>query len=115
MGHAFADVLSIALPVARENGANRIAGDDADLWIFFLEKTTDAGNGAASSSSSNEVGDAAFGLIPQLRTSQVIVSLRIRVVVKLVGEDRVGRFFRDSLRHHHVTVGMVGRHCRWSD
>src|SRR5438067_1153583 len=40
------------------------------------------------------------------------MSIRIRLVVKLIGENRIRRFSRNSPRHHHIAVRMIRWNCR---
>ena len=110
--HAFDLSFALRSPHLGENGTHRIAGDDLNLWILLLQIAPHARDRAAGSRRVDEVCDAPFGLLPDLGPGRLVVGLRVRVVVELVGENRVRRLMRDPLRHHHVVVGMVGRHRR---
>ena len=61
------------------------------------------------------MGDLPIGLLPDLRPCGRKMCVGICLVVELIREHGVGRFVRDPLRGHYVTVGMVRRHGSWRD
>ena len=84
--------------------------------ILFLEIAPDAGDRAARARGGDEVRDRALRSAPRSPGPWCRSAPRgLASIVELVGEDRVRRFVRDALRHHHVVVRMIGRHRRRRD
>ena len=70
----------------RVHRALRVGSDDPDhAAAGLLEEATGAGDRPAGAGPRDEVGDAAVGLLPQLRTSGLVVRQRIVGVGVLVG------------------------------
>src|SRR5258708_26184163 len=90
-------VLPLAPPELRQNRPLWVAGNDLDGGIFLLEIAADASDRPTGSRGSNHMGDAALRLLPGLRAGRRVVRVRIRLIVKLIREHRVGRFFRNAL------------------
>ncbi len=101
--------------VAAVERADRVAGNDADRRVLFLEILADAADGAARAGARHDMGDLATRLRPDLGASGGVVRLGIDLVVELIGEDRSRRVMGDLLRLHDIVLGMIGRHRRRRD
>ena len=69
---------------------NRTVGIDApnlDAWILLLEELCYAGNGSARANAHHKVGNAALGLLPDLRTRGLVVRLAVAQIVVLIREE----------------------------
>src|SRR6201984_3471872 len=75
--------------------AYRIDADDFDVRIFFFQVAADAADRAPRSHAANEVGDFAFGIVPDLRAGGFVVGLRIHRIFVLIRIVRVGNFSRE--------------------
>ena len=106
---------ALAPPVLGQYRSDRIAADDFHVGILLLQKFPDARDRAARARGGDEVRDPSFGLLPQLGARRLVVRFRICGIVELVREHRVRRLLRYPRGHHHVVIGMIGRHGRRRD
>ena len=67
-----------------------VHADALDAGVLLLEEARRARNRPARPRTRDEVGDAALGLLPQLRPRRVEVRLRVGGVVVLVRVEGVG-------------------------
>ncbi len=91
------------------DGPFGISRNHLNLGVLFLQEATDTADGAASPGGGHEMGDPPLGLLPDLRAGRPVVSLRVDLVVELIGENGVRRILGDRLCLHDVIVGMVSR------
>ena len=69
---------------------NRTVGIDApnlDAWILLLEELCYAGYGSARANAHHKVGNAALGLLPDLRTRGLVVRLAVAQIIVLIREE----------------------------
>ncbi len=71
--------------------------DDLDLGVLLLEVPAGAGDGAARTDARDEDVDLAVRGVPDLGAGGLVVDLRVRRVLELVGEDRAGTLRGDLL------------------
>src|SRR5579875_180548 len=91
-----------------EQRAQRIDADDFDRRIFFLEETADAGGRAAGAEAADEMGDLAFGIVPNFGAGEAVVRVGIGGIIVLVGEKRVGNFASELFRHGIIAARILG-------
>ena len=81
--------------------------------LLLLQILRDAADRAAGADADHEVVDPAVGLLPDLRAGLLVVRLRVRQVVVLVGLPRVRRLALEARRHRVVRARIfridVGR------
>src|SRR5258708_33957020 len=90
-------VLPLAPPELRQNRPLWVAGNDLDGGIFLLEIAADASDRPTGSRGSNHIGDAALRLLPEPPARPRVARVPLPLIVELIRENRVGRFFRNAL------------------
>ncbi|MNK90146.1 hypothetical protein D3C87_1101880 [compost metagenome] len=93
--------------VARVDRAFGVGAHDDDVRLAFLEVLGRAGDGAAGADRGHEVGDLAFGLVPDFGAGGQVVGLGVLVVVELVGLVGAGDLAGEAVGDLVVGVGMV--------
>src|SRR5690606_13558944 len=81
----------------------------------LLEVAADAADRAAGADARHEVGDAAVGLLPDLRAGGQVVAVGVLRVGVLVGLPGAGDLAGQPVGDGVVGVGMVGRDGRGAD
>src|ERR1700722_11054311 len=93
-----------------KDGARRIHADDLDCRVLLLQITADARDGPTSPHTHDEMRDLAFGVLPDLRSGDLVMDLRvsrIRVLVRMIG---VGNLMRQLFYHLVIAAWIVYGH-----
>src|SRR5690606_23441511 len=105
-----------AASAAGVDRAFRVGADDLHPAVGDLfQVAAGAGDRAAGADPRDEVGDAAFGLLPDLRPGAVVVRLRVVGVAVLVGFPRAGDRRGQAVGDRVVGLGVVGGDGRGAD
>ena len=91
-------------------GSVRLDRHQPDTGIPLTEEPADADEGAGRAQASDQMGDAAAGLFPNLRARRLEVSPPVRLVVVLVQVPKLARFgFDEGLGGLLSSVRPLGR------
>mmetsp|Transcript_22378 Transcript_22378/g.71571 ORF Transcript_22378/g.71571 Transcript_22378/m.71571 type:complete len:330 (+) Transcript_22378:33-1022(+) len=94
--------------VLGEDRAHGVAQHHAHVRVHLLEVATRSGDGAAGGAGRHKVGDAAGGLLPDLRAERKIVALRVALRLVLVHvKVEIWVLEREQAGHLHVVRGLA--------